>query len=235
MWVTRSVRTTRRKGQRCEEKPNSLRKLNLENGTSQVARSLSLASCCAYGNPGKRLLNESAKFLLLDFAYGQNPRYFTDYLSEIRNLLRFSAKIRREGKQATELLQLNNEGMLCIHIRMTDFTRLNVSTNFNKTIRLANKIAKQQIYVLLFHTHCVIRLLFQMVHALTSHTSHIKGGAVHAAIVSDFDEVTDLYLASQVCQSFLITAPTSTFGWWLAFFHKGSECCVLHAGQPYSN
>ncbi|KAJ1349997.1 hypothetical protein KIN20_005693 [Parelaphostrongylus tenuis] len=68
---------------------------------------------------------------------------------------------------------------------MTDFIVRNISTNVNETVRVANKIAKQQ-----------------------------------AAFVSNFNEVTDLYLASKVCRSFLITAPTSTFGWWLAFFIK---------------
>ncbi|KAJ1364259.1 hypothetical protein KIN20_024310 [Parelaphostrongylus tenuis] len=43
---------------------------------------------------------------------------------------------------------------------------------------------------------------------------------ISAATISDFDEVTDFYLASQVCQSFLIAASTSTFRWWLAFFIK---------------
>ncbi|KAE9412212.1 hypothetical protein Angca_001784, partial [Angiostrongylus cantonensis] len=31
-------------------------------------------------------------------------------------------------------------------------------------------------------------------------------------------EEVDFYLASRVCGAFLITAPTTTFGWWLAFF-----------------
>uniref|UniRef100_A0A0K0DPV4 P4Hc domain-containing protein n=1 Tax=Angiostrongylus cantonensis TaxID=6313 RepID=A0A0K0DPV4_ANGCA len=31
-------------------------------------------------------------------------------------------------------------------------------------------------------------------------------------------EGVDFYLASKVCGAMLITAPTSTFGWWLAFF-----------------
>ncbi|VDO68780.1 unnamed protein product [Heligmosomoides polygyrus] len=34
---------------------------------------------------------------------------------------------------------------------------------------------------------------------------------------------TDLYISSRMCQSFLITAVTSTFGWWLAFFAPNQE------------
>ncbi|KIH52285.1 hypothetical protein ANCDUO_17614 [Ancylostoma duodenale] len=40
----------------------------------------------------------------------------------------------------------------------------------------------------------------------------------NAAYVSEFDEYTDLYAASRMCEAFLITAVTSSFGWWLAFF-----------------
>ncbi|PIO63535.1 hypothetical protein TELCIR_14866 [Teladorsagia circumcincta] len=40
----------------------------------------------------------------------------------------------------------------------------------------------------------------------------------NAAFISQFSEAIDFYVASQVCRSFLITAATSSFGWWLAFF-----------------
>ncbi|KAK5984213.1 hypothetical protein GCK32_019826 [Trichostrongylus colubriformis] len=40
----------------------------------------------------------------------------------------------------------------------------------------------------------------------------------NAAFVSQFSEAIDFYVASQTCRSFLITAVTSSFGWWLAFF-----------------
>ncbi|KAK6047190.1 hypothetical protein COOONC_15303 [Cooperia oncophora] len=40
----------------------------------------------------------------------------------------------------------------------------------------------------------------------------------NASFVSHFEEAVELYLSSQLCRAFLITAATSTFGWWLAFF-----------------
>ncbi|CAJ0607874.1 unnamed protein product [Cylicocyclus nassatus] len=39
-----------------------------------------------------------------------------------------------------------------------------------------------------------------------------------AVAISKYKDYLDLFLASQLCSSFLITAATSTFGWWLAFF-----------------
>ncbi|XGW20520.1 hypothetical protein V3C99_003928 [Haemonchus contortus] len=38
------------------------------------------------------------------------------------------------------------------------------------------------------------------------------------AFFSTNTEGIDFYVASRACGAMLITAPTSTFGWWLAFF-----------------
>ncbi|RCN35214.1 hypothetical protein ANCCAN_18929 [Ancylostoma caninum] len=38
--------------------------------------------------------------------------------------------------------------------------------------------------------------------------------------ISQFTDALDLYVSSQICDSFFITAATSTFGWWLAFFAR---------------
>ncbi|KAJ1349994.1 hypothetical protein KIN20_005689 [Parelaphostrongylus tenuis] len=184
------------------------------NGTKESITPFA-GSCCAYDNP-RRLLSESAEHLLLNFIYGQNPRYFDEYLPEIRNLLRFSDKVRREGRYIMDTLQIHDARMLCIHIRMTDFVWLNVSTNANDTVSAANAIAKQQ---------GISRFMIfgddqNFIHRLAKTIVKDGNWKTDAVVASNFNEVTDLYLASQVCQSFLITAATSTFGWWLAFFIK---------------
>ncbi|CAJ0602893.1 unnamed protein product [Cylicocyclus nassatus] len=44
-----------------------------------------------------------------------------------------------------------------------------------------------------------------------------------AVFISNFTVPVDMYASSQLCTSFLITAPVSTFGWWLAFFSKNQN------------
>ncbi|EPB75842.1 hypothetical protein ANCCEY_05082 [Ancylostoma ceylanicum] len=44
-----------------------------------------------------------------------------------------------------------------------------------------------------------------------------------AVLVSKFKDYIDLYISSKLCEAFLITAVTSTFGWWLAFFAPGQD------------
>ncbi|CAJ0603093.1 unnamed protein product [Cylicocyclus nassatus] len=41
--------------------------------------------------------------------------------------------------------------------------------------------------------------------------------------LSIFSEMSEFYISSRLCKSFLLSAPTSTMGWWLAFFAKGQN------------
>ncbi|KJH49629.1 hypothetical protein DICVIV_04239 [Dictyocaulus viviparus] len=185
------------------------------NDTNQTTVPFASGSCCNYDNPN-RLLNHSAEYLLLNFIYGQNPHYFDEYLSEIRELLRFSNNARNLGEKL--IGTFNNEtertNMLCLHIRMTDFIVRNISTDTQKTTEAANDIANK---------NDILRFIIfgddqDFMRRLSKEIIQHGKWKTDAVIVSQFNEVTDLYVASQVCRSFLITAVTSTFGWWLAFF-----------------
>ncbi|EYC28009.1 hypothetical protein Y032_0008g286 [Ancylostoma ceylanicum] len=38
--------------------------------------------------------------------------------------------------------------------------------------------------------------------------------------ISEFSEIADLYISYRLCSAFLMSAASSTFGWWLAFFSQ---------------
>ncbi|CAJ0608142.1 unnamed protein product [Cylicocyclus nassatus] len=57
-------------------------------------------SCCSYYDP-LRLKNHTDQFLLLNFRFGHNPRYFEDYIGDIREILNFSEELR---ENASDLL-----------------------------------------------------------------------------------------------------------------------------------
>ncbi|XGW05984.1 hypothetical protein V3C99_016382 [Haemonchus contortus] len=98
-------------------------------------------SCCTYDNP-IRLVNNSDKYILLNFIYGQNPRFFDEYLGDVRQFLTFSRSIRDEGDYAIDSLKIKRNSWMCIHIRRTDFIERNISTDVNLTVNAANSIAK---------------------------------------------------------------------------------------------
>ncbi|CAJ0604895.1 unnamed protein product [Cylicocyclus nassatus] len=168
----------------------------------------------AYADPS-RLENYTDQYLLLDFTLAQNVRYFEDYIAEIRAVLQFSEEMKSNGSVITHSLQRHSDSM-CIHIRTTDFISHKWHTDVIKTVKAVNALAKKKnmSHFLLFGDD-------QQVMINMSQLIIRDGGWKNdAVIVSNYQEAMDLYLSSQICRSFLISAPVSTFGWWLAFFAK---------------
>ncbi|KHJ84112.1 hypothetical protein OESDEN_16178, partial [Oesophagostomum dentatum] len=58
-------------------------------------------ACCEYEDPS-RLENRTEQFLVLEIHYAQNVRYFQHILPEIRYLLEFSDKVKREGNKVVK-------------------------------------------------------------------------------------------------------------------------------------
>ncbi|RCN24906.1 hypothetical protein ANCCAN_29388 [Ancylostoma caninum] len=113
---------------------------------------------------------------------------------------------------------------MCIHIRKTDFEERNISTDMVSTVEAANTIALQK--------QCVYKGLSQFMvfgddHAFMESMAQaiIKNGNWDRDVVfvSKFKEYLDLYISSKLCKAFLISAATSTFGWWLAFLAPGQD------------
>ncbi|KAK5969807.1 hypothetical protein GCK32_020038, partial [Trichostrongylus colubriformis] len=100
-------------------------------------------SCCEYEDPS-RLKNRTEQFLVLEFRYAQNVRYFEDILPEIRQLLEFSDDVQQEGDKVLQQWTLTNATAMCAHIRRTDFVKLAVATDFQKAVHDMESIAHQQ-------------------------------------------------------------------------------------------
>ncbi|CAJ0588816.1 unnamed protein product, partial [Cylicocyclus nassatus] len=95
----------------------------------------------SYADPS-RLKNLTDQYLLLDFFFAQNVRYFEDYVAELRAILQFSDEMKSNGSIITRSLQSHSDSM-CIHVRTTDFIRLHWETDVNKTVKAVNALAKK--------------------------------------------------------------------------------------------
>lgn len=183
-----------------------------KNGTNQTEVSFA-GSCCRYDDP-RRLLNNTAKYIRLGFTFGQNSRYFEDYLDDVRKLLQFSSRVSREGDYIIDSWHLARNNTMCLHTRVTDFVVRNISTDIKQTVTATNSIAKRlglkRFLIFGDDGKFMANLSLSIIEA-----GKWKKDVV---VISRFKEDIDFYLSSQVCRSFLITAVTSTFGWWLAFF-----------------
>ncbi|CAJ0591775.1 unnamed protein product [Cylicocyclus nassatus] len=167
--------------------------------------------CCNYIDPSMYSGNTN-QFLLLDFKYGQNPKYFADYIVDVRAILQFSKEAEKNGSDILLLLQ-NYSDSMCVHTRMTDFVIRNASTKMNETVKAANSIAKKKnlSHFLIFGDDMNFMV------KLSKTLAKDSGWRKNAKAIC-YGEYMDLYIASQLCASFLVSAPRSTFGWWLAFF-----------------
>ncbi|CAJ0608141.1 unnamed protein product [Cylicocyclus nassatus] len=97
---------------------------------------------------------------------------------------------------------------------MGDFIERRICTDMNVTVNAANTIARRMNI-----SHFMIFGDDQRFMTNMSHSIVMNGGWPNETVaISTYEESLDLFLASQICSSFLITAATSTFGWWLAFF-----------------
>ncbi|KAK6027614.1 hypothetical protein OSTOST_06354, partial [Ostertagia ostertagi] len=149
-----------------------------------------------------------------EFQYGQNPRYFEEYLDELREFLQFSPSIREEGNHIMEIKKMERGSTVCIHTRRTDFVALNIATDVNQTMEAADQIAGdyKTFRFMIFGDDKVF--MQDLAKIMLENGKWEKGGGS----ISNASEGVELYLSSQVCRAFLLTAVTSTFGWWLAFF-----------------
>ncbi|VDM72106.1 unnamed protein product [Strongylus vulgaris] len=85
------------------------------------------------------------EYLLLDFTFGQNPRYFEDYITDVRDILQFSEEVEQNGSEVIRALESEHSDSMCIHVRMTDFIIRNISTDFMSTVIAANRIARKKV------------------------------------------------------------------------------------------
>ncbi|KAE9412912.1 hypothetical protein Angca_005441, partial [Angiostrongylus cantonensis] len=171
-------------------------------------------SCCEYEDP-YRLIGRTEQFLVLDTQLGQNSRYFEHMLPELYQLLEFSYVTRKSGDNV--LLRMNiDRSVMCAHMHRKDFVDLNDASAFNRSVHDIHEIASRQglSNVLLFGDD------LSLTKPLGESLIRLDKSGKRYSFNS---EEIDFYLASRACGAFLITAPTSAFGWWLAFFTQNQD------------
>ncbi|CAJ0605441.1 unnamed protein product [Cylicocyclus nassatus] len=110
---------------------------------------------------------------------------------------------------------------------MTDFVALKRSTDMKSTVKAANQLAMRKNI-----SHFMIFGDDQKFMNKLSEAIIKEGGWKSDAVaISKYDESMDLYLASMICSSFLITAARSTFAFWLAFFVQNQNA-VYYLNVP---
>ncbi|KAL6729256.1 hypothetical protein Aduo_000329 [Ancylostoma duodenale] len=197
---------------------NSIKQTEVEFAFDEHGR----RTCCRYDDPS-RLIGHPAKYLLLQMSFAQNARYFEEYLPELRSLFRFSLKSHEQGNHNLRRLNVGNAtDFMCAHIRRTDFLDFGIGSDLNSTLLATKDIASRKglsKFLIFGDDKDFMRsLATQLVSSPSDRTKRIQ-----TVRISEFSEIADLYISYRLCSAFLMSAASSTFGWWLAFFSQDQD------------
>ncbi|PIC29169.1 hypothetical protein B9Z55_020846 [Caenorhabditis nigoni] len=166
--------------------------------------------CCKFENPNV-LENINDEYLYLTGTHYQSWKYFPDRRDE------FLGYLKPLRKRLYTLPQSNNFTYVkCVHIRRGDFPAFKIPVadrifilNALKFIESKEKVSRQMTATVFFGDD------FEFMHGLRADVPY--------SFVSQNEPVDDIFYAKNNCDLVLITAPRSTFGWWLGYFSKGNK------------
>ncbi|CTQ86788.1 L-Fucosyltransferase [Caenorhabditis elegans] len=179
--------------------------------------------CCVYENPWN-LKRSQHEYLHLTGKFYQSWKYFPNMREELISFLNTSV-------QNFGILPIsnNNTHVSCVHSRRGDFVEMNFYATDPKFMKNAVKFLKEkenyskknQKIVLFGDDFKFMRNLFSEAKVSTDAHESVEYYISQNSAIDDF-----LYSAYN-CDEVLITAPRSTFGWWLGYFSKGDKVYYL--------
>ncbi|GMT12208.1 hypothetical protein PFISCL1PPCAC_3505, partial [Pristionchus fissidentatus] len=159
----------------------------------------------------------------------QAYRYFQNFTrDQVRDRLRVSHELEEYAKEkliAPDVLS-NNDHVVCVHTRRGDFITDNHMAHSTKrfvvpAVRMmekrirSNYRKKRPLFVLIGNDRDWMKDVIRELPERFKTAIATSNKSVPAGVDWDF--------ARQYCDSVLLTASASTFGWWLGYHSKGSD------------
>ncbi|KAF1753023.1 hypothetical protein GCK72_019579 [Caenorhabditis remanei] len=195
-------------------------------------------ACCKFDDP-KKLLNVTVEHLYLHGNYFQSYKYFDHLRSKIREWL---APTNLATSLAGMLFPQNLRGsfVVCPHVRRGDFKTDGVHEPSDATFTrsavdfLVNQYKqshKQITVAVLGNDQQFAYTIFQDKFGNSSSpipnsynfTIPTNSPTYQVLVSPSFTPELDLAFSRSFCDATLITAPSSTFGWWLSYLSKPSS------------
>ncbi|KAF7635933.1 hypothetical protein Mgra_00004653 [Meloidogyne graminicola] len=173
--------------------------------------------CCKYYNP--IILKKYKERFLIIAPPPQSPKYFNNIKNEIKELFRFSKNIQKKvDYRINKLFKDDNLNKFCVYTRRGDFIKpqwrqWHKSSNKDFTEKGIKFIIEKE---LKFKTSVVLlgedkEFLKQLI---------ITNKANKVYIPESMNRGEDMCFAITLCNILLITASSSTFGWWIGYLLK---------------
>lgn len=161
---------------------------------------------------------EKTKFLVIDGGYFQSFKYFSNIETSIRKWLKPSEGVEI---QMRKIVRRKDELRFktCVHIRRGDFLSDGNHEGTDKTFTIR---AIDHLYTL--HSGLVFIFSNDPEWVRKQIVEHLDYSSdVKVMETSKDDAIKDLYFSQVHCDSVLITAPSSTFGWWIGFLSRNQS------------
>lgn len=171
-------------------------------------------ACCEYNLPSM-LPCEQSKFLVIDGNYFQSFKYFSSMESTIREWLTPTGE-EREYLNTMINQEDVNKHKICVHIRRGDFLTdgNHAGTEKDFTLRAIDYLQNLKPGVILIFSN-EQKWVATEIADQSQHKRDIR------IMPTPMDlPFKDLYFSQIFCDVVLITAPSSTFGWWIGYLSR---------------
>ncbi|KAF1759320.1 hypothetical protein GCK72_015785 [Caenorhabditis remanei] len=183
---------------------------------------LSVGKCCTFDDP-KQFISRPEKHLIFDGRYFQSFKYFNHIRLKIRELL----KPKDQIFQKAECLlpeRHRNDFIICPHIRRGDFQTDDFHQPTDpKFTRAATDFlvdyyrkSHPRVTVAVFGND--VKFVYEVFKDLLDTINLPRKYSV--VLTPTLAPEIDLAFTRKFCDVTLITAPSSTFGWWLSYLSK---------------
>ncbi|CCD70342.2 L-Fucosyltransferase [Caenorhabditis elegans] len=184
--------------------------------------------CCVHEDPWN-LKRSSDKYLHLSGIFYQSWKYFPKVKNELASFLNNSSQ-----NFGNLPISTNKTHITCIHTRRGDFlgygyhaTDSKFLKNSVKFLKENDKNSKKNRKIVLFGDD--LKFLKNKFNTAIVSTDGPEDGEY---FISQNSALDDLLYSKYNCDTVLITAPHSTFGWWIGYFSKGDT--VYYMDIKYS-
>ncbi|ULT92297.1 hypothetical protein L3Y34_009809 [Caenorhabditis briggsae] len=190
----------------------NVRSMDIEPSNSM--RYINSPACCEYNFPHV-LYCEQSKFVVIDGRYFQSFKYFENFESEIRG---FFVPSGSEMVEVDSMISFDDLSKFknCVHIRRGDFVTDGQHAGSDPEF---TRNAIEYIYEKNPGPIFIFSNEQNWVKQEISKKSKLKN-EIRIMPTPKEKPFKDLYFSQKYCNSVLITAPSSTFGWWLGYLSK---------------
>lgn len=184
---------------------------------SESTRHIYSPACCHY-QFSSILSCDKTKFVIIDGGYFQSFKYFLPIESSIKKWLKPSIE---QTKEIKNMIRRKDELRFktCVHIRRGDFLSDGQHAGTDKLFTIR---AIDHLYTL--HSGLVIIFSNDPDYVQKQIVDHLdyKRDIIIMKTPKDV-AMKDLHFSQLHCDSVLITAPSSTFGWWIGYLSKNQS------------